>query len=145
MHKHCSGKKQSKTYICWRAMKQRCTYEKHISYANYGGRGIKVCERWLVFTDFLSDMGEKPEGMQLDRVNVNGNYEPSNCRWATQSENLKNKRNRATIQSVAPGVSWSKGRNKWQAFLSEGCASEEQAAKLAFALKQFTREWKATH
>lgn len=145
MHKHCAGRKQSKTYMCWYAMKQRCWYEKHVSYAAYGGRGIKVCESWLTFENFLADMGEKPEGTQLDRIDCNGNYEPSNCRWVSPSSNLKNKRNRAIVQSEAPGVSWSKGRNKWQAFVSEGCKSEEQAAKLAVDLKKFVMEWKAAH
>jgi hypothetical protein len=73
-------------------MIQRCTNQKHRRFADYGGRGITVCPAWWTFTSFLTDMGERPEGTTLDRVDVNGNYEPGNCRWATTSEQNKNRR-----------------------------------------------------
>jgi hypothetical protein len=80
------------TYSIWRGIKKRCTLPSHPSYKNYGARGITYCKEWQSFENFLKDMGERPEGMQIDRINNEGNYEPSNCRWVTAAENLKNKR-----------------------------------------------------
>jgi hypothetical protein len=86
-------KKYLKTYRCWQDMKQRCYNTNAQQYKNYGQRGIVVCDRWLAgFEFFFEDMGERPEGMSLDRINTNGNYEPSNCRWATLLEQNNNKR-----------------------------------------------------
>ena len=73
-------------------MRKRCCDVKHNDYYLYGGRGIKVCARWNVFTNFLADMGEHPKGLLLERVNNNGDYEPGNCRWATPSEQEMNTR-----------------------------------------------------
>ena len=71
----------------------RCTNQNHVSFKNYGGRGIAVCERWRSFENFKHDMGERPEGGMLDRENNDGNYEPGNCRWATRKEQNSNRRN----------------------------------------------------
>ena len=79
------------TYFVWRAMIQRCTNPNTTHYDRYGGRGISVCERWLKFENFLADMGEKPKGLTLDRIDNNGNYENSNCRWVTHKENCNNR------------------------------------------------------
>lgn len=89
------GKSGTPTYRSWRAMLNRCTNPNFIGYAQYGGRGITVCDRWREFAAFLADMGERPEGMTLDRIDVDGPYRPDNCRWATISQQNANKR-RAT-------------------------------------------------
>jgi hypothetical protein len=75
-------------------MKLRCRNPKSNSYKNYGGRGIDYCERWEDFEMFYLDMHPKPEGMQIDRIDNDGNYEPSNCRWVTPKENIENRTRR---------------------------------------------------
>lgn len=82
------------TYVSWTAMLYRCSTQTSPDYANYGGRGIVVCDRWRTFENFLVDMGPRPSrAHSIDRIDVNGNYEPGNCRWATRSQQQRNKRN----------------------------------------------------
>lgn len=93
------GKARTGTYRSWEAMKQRCTNPNYSEFYLYGGRGIKVCERWLQFESFLADMGVRPEGKSIDRIDVNGDYTKDNCRWATATEQARNKRNHAGTSS----------------------------------------------
>lgn len=81
-----------RTYSSWYAMQCRCTDPRNPSWLNYGGRGITVCDRWQDFDTFIADMGVRPADRSIDRIDVNGNYEPSNCRWATVAEQSTNKR-----------------------------------------------------
>jgi hypothetical protein len=89
------GQYRSLTHSTWRSMRNRCLNPKNPSYKWYGARGITVCERWAKFENFLADMGERPLGptyFSLDRINNNGNYEPGNCRWATDLQQRANRR-----------------------------------------------------
>lgn len=86
--------KGTRTYNLWQAMLARTRYGRK----DYAGRGITVCDSWLKFENFYADMGEAPTGMSLDRIDNNGNYEPSNCRWATHTQQMNNRRNNVFIE-----------------------------------------------
>lgn len=92
------GMTGTRTHFAWIEMRRRCRKPHDATEnARYKGRGITVCDRWQSFENFLSDMGKCPEGMEIDRKDVNGNYEPCNCRWATELQQQNNRRSNVFI------------------------------------------------
>ena len=113
-HGHTSKGHTSATYRCWSDMMSRCTNSHNPSYKDYGGRGIAVCERWLSFPNFLADMGEKPAGLSIDRVNNELGYFPENCGWTTPAEQALNRRqtSKLTAEQVISIRSDPRGKRK---------------------------------
>jgi hypothetical protein len=87
-----SNKRRTRAYIAWMNMRQRCLNQGNKDYANYGGRGITICDPWTQFVNFKEDMGEPGKGLSLDRIDNSKGYSRENCRWATYSQQLTNKR-----------------------------------------------------
>lgn len=96
-HGHARKNAHTETYKVWAGMKKRCCTPSMSAYKYYGGRGISVCDRWMEYKNFLADMGEKPNGMSLDRIDHDGNYEPANCRWASKETQMRNRSNSRVI------------------------------------------------
>jgi len=101
-----TGKSASPEWNSWNSMKQRCSNPKRKSYSDYGGRGITVCQRWASFENFLADMGTRPDGYTLDRIDNEKGYEPGNCRWASRRDQRLNQRpRRKKRDDKAEGIS----------------------------------------
>ena len=96
-HRRTHNAQGTPEHESWKQMKGRCNSPNHTEFARYGGRGITVCGRWMSFENFLEDMGKRPSGMTLDRIDVNGNYCPENCKWSTAKEQARNKRNNVVL------------------------------------------------
>lgn len=94
------GYSDTPTYESWVAMRSRCNRPTDSQYRWYGAVGVTICERWNDFRNFLSDMGERPEGLTLDRIDPTGNYEPENCRWADMTTQLRNRRDRKLSMEI---------------------------------------------
>ena len=100
----------------WESMKQRCSNGNHVAYIHYGGRGIKVCERWLGvdgFSNFVQDVGDKPDGCSLDRKDNDGNYEPGNVRWATRQQQAFNRRVLKQSKFEARGIYYNAKKKRY--------------------------------
>lgn len=101
------GMSNTPEYYAWQNMKDRCFNKRNKQWNDYGGRGITVCDDWVAsFLVFYNHMGPRPDGHSLDRVDVNGNYEPSNCRWATQNEQVLNTRRKDSCGVIKRGTKW---------------------------------------
>lgn len=107
----------TRVYNIWKGMRQRCSNPNCEGYPQYGGRGIVVSEHWNNFLNFLNDMGEPPEGLSLERVDVNGNYTKENCVWATDFEQAQNKQQYKNNTSGRTGVYFDKKRCNWVAYI----------------------------
>lgn len=119
IHGQATRRNATNEYNSWSAMKRRCGLKTTVYWKNYGGRGIKVCDRWLDFNNFYVDMGLRPsKNHSLDRIDVNGDYEPSNCRWATNAEQNQNRRLSIKNTTGHRGVVCDKRSNKWIANIS---------------------------
>lgn len=104
---HGAGRRGKRTpeYGVWMQMRRRCNSQTAERYHDYGGRGIKVCERWGTYAAFIADMGPRPaSGYSIDRIDNDGNYEPSNCRWATQKQQTANRRKKAACRMGHPYI-----------------------------------------
>ncbi len=136
-HGHTTNGRWTPEYSAWKNMIFRCENPNYKHYRDYGGRGITICMRWNNFQNFFADMGEKPSReYSLDRIDVNGNYEPSNCRWATQQQQVLNRRPilRAKRQSLDFAIEVLMKMAEWEFSRNATLASEQTA------LRKFARE-----
>lgn len=112
------GMCKTSTYNAWVGILQRCNNPRNQDYHNYGGRGIAVCDRWLKFENFISDMGLKPTGLTIDRINNNLGYFKENCRYASSIEQNRNRRVQKNNTTGKTGVHWNKQCQKYRVIIT---------------------------
>jgi hypothetical protein len=116
------GMSKTPTWYSWLAMRRRCYEPSHSGYSQYGGRGIKVCDRWRdSFENFLTDMGYRPDGMTLDRIDNDGDYTPTNCRWADANTQARNRKYVKTVTCNGESLTkaeWARRTGVTQALIS---------------------------
>jgi hypothetical protein len=135
IHGHTANGKRTPTYLTWAAMKTRCDDNKN---QNYGAAGIRVCERWQDFSAFLADMGPRPAGKTLDRINVFGHYQPENCRWADAEQQAANK---GKVEQVHYGeTGYFASHPEWARYLTKRTGKPWTSKKLRAALELMTLE-----
>jgi len=146
--KNGDKRKQTRMYRTWGSMKSRCLNKNHKSYKHYGDRGIKVCKRWMnSFENFVDDMGDRPDGMSIERIDNEGGYEPKSCKWATSKEQSLNKRlytqkkRRKNIKCKYKGAYWNEKEQKFRArirfkgkTIELGRFDDEEKAAIAYDL-----------
>lgn len=126
---------QGREYKSWNAMKQRCNNPKNPQYKDYGGRGITYVDKWESFKGFYEDMGKRPEGTTLDRIDVDKNYCKENCRWATRKQQQHNQR---IHKNKNVGVTYDKTRKKWVA----GITVDNKRVAKRFKTKEEAISWR---
>ncbi|MDE1476488.1 hypothetical protein KKJ06_21460 [Xenorhabdus bovienii] len=117
-HGHAKQRNHTPEYISWERAKRRCLDKNDVYYHLYGGRGITFCEHWLIFENFLKDMGERPDGHTLDRIDNSRGYEPNNCRWATVKEQSRNRRTNRWIEAFGQRMIFKDAADKYN--ISQG-------------------------
>lgn len=150
-HGHAINGKESLAYRSWMAMTKRCRSkrgQRHWKY--YNGRGIRVCRRWLGksgFANFLADMGERPRGKTIDRLDSNGNYEPTNCRWATSFQQQENKRPRTLRTHCLRGHELTSANVYVRVNGRRQCLKCMRCAAASWAAKHphYYRDWQRAH
>jgi len=131
-----------RTYECWNNLRQRCENPQNPQFPDYGGRGITVSARWKQFSQFLADMGLRPEGLTLERVNNDLGYFPENCIWATRQVQAENRRTRKDNKSGVKGISLEIGRKLWRA---EGNRKTLYYGRDFFEACCARKSWEAAH